>query len=431
MSSPDERAERSVAASDEPEVVVVRLTDDRAIVIGAPSGETRSRWGRMVADITTRELASLLRTLDPVMRAFIESRRLTGGLVELDHISRAMWSTAELITEEGGWIQATLRNRGQVARLMRIRPATGVAALSGGAAILGAIATQAQAVEMARDIKAIRQRVDDISEDLRDDRIGEVNSAVEQVDELVVMLRRHGRDGIEAGAIAISENELRKEVKKCLRRLRTAVTKLEQSKEHGSPRKAARSLSKETVKVVMLYLDLLGQLYAATVQLGLAQIALYYHEEKVDVARTRAKLITSSAGRVRTEIEDVLSRVDHLDESIRALFQPERWRRVPPVAAAPTLAYAARKLAGTKAIRVPGVPISPTAVVAVASVLPSVAAGANAWVQSSAEKELDKRLVQLKQASGRSFQSLEQATESLEVLRTLPEELARPGEPFH
>ncbi|ASW55761.1 hypothetical protein CIK06_18650 [Plantactinospora sp. KBS50] len=133
-------------------MIILSLTDDRAIMIDAPSGTTRSRWGRRVADFTTEELASLLRTLDPAMKSFIESRRLTGGLVELDHISRAMWSTAELITEEGGWIQATLRSRGQVARLMRIRPATGVAAATGGAAILGGIATQAQAAEMARHI---------------------------------------------------------------------------------------------------------------------------------------------------------------------------------------------------------------------------------------------------------------------------------------
>ncbi|ASW55760.1 hypothetical protein [Plantactinospora sp. KBS50] len=276
--------------------------------------------------------------------------------------------------------------------------------------------------------------MDDISKHLRDGQIGDVNSAVEQVEELVVILRHHGRDGVEPGAIPTLQNELRKAVKTCMEHLHTALTTLEHTKEHGSPRQAAKSLSKEAVEDVMLYLDLLGQLYAATAQLELAQIALYYHEGKVDVARTRAKLTTSSAGRVRTEIEDVLSRVDHLDESIRALFQPERWNRLPSAAAAaPAIAYAARKLAGAKVIRIAGlpIPVPPTAIAAVASALPTVVVSANAWLQYSAEKELDKRLMQLKQASSRSSRSLEQATESLEVLRTLPEELAGPGEPVH
>lgn len=101
-----------MAPSDEPEEIVVRVTEDRAVVIGAPSATKHSRWGRWVDDLTSFEWASLLRTLDPATRSFIESQRLTGRLVELDDISRAMWSTAEVITEEGGWIQATLRNRG-------------------------------------------------------------------------------------------------------------------------------------------------------------------------------------------------------------------------------------------------------------------------------------------------------------------------------
>jgi hypothetical protein len=115
---------------------------------------------------------------------------------------------------------------------------------------------------MARDIKAIRQRVGDISKDLRDEWIGDVNSAVEQVEQLVVMLRLHGRNGVEAGDIPVARNELRKAVMKLLEHLRTAITTLEHVKEQRSPRQAARSLSKEAVENVVLYLDLLGRVFA-------------------------------------------------------------------------------------------------------------------------------------------------------------------------
>lgn len=43
VSSPVEGAARSLAEG-EPEEIVVRVIDDRAIVIGAPSGAKRSRW---------------------------------------------------------------------------------------------------------------------------------------------------------------------------------------------------------------------------------------------------------------------------------------------------------------------------------------------------------------------------------------------------
>lgn len=114
------------------------------------------------------------------MKSFIEAQHLTGGLVEVDQASRAMWSTAKVVTEEGGWTQATLRNDlGQVVRLMRIRPATGVATMTHGAAILGAVAAQAQTAEMARKIEAIWQGVDDLYKHLQSDQIGAVENAVE------------------------------------------------------------------------------------------------------------------------------------------------------------------------------------------------------------------------------------------------------------
>jgi hypothetical protein len=424
-----------VSLRDEPEEVVVRVTDDRAIVIGAPSETKRSRWGRWVADLTPRELASLLRTLDPAMRAFIESQRLTGRLVELDRTSRAMWSTAEMIIEEDGWIQATLRNRGQFTRLMRIRPATGIAAMAGGVAIVGAIAAQAQAAEMARDIKAIRQRVDEIYKHLQSDQIGAVENAVEQVDDLVERLRDHGKDGVEASEIPIIRNALGDSTRKCMGHLKDAVTKLENANQE-SPRQAEKGVSKEAVEDVMLYLGLLEKLHAAKIQLELAQIALDYHEGKLDVVRTRTARFTKSTDEFRAEIEGVLGRLGQLDQNIRARFG-SRWKDAIWLPASGLAGTAARavvdEVAGTKVIRVrlPGasIPIPAKAIAAVGGALvPLGVGGVNAVVQRRAENKLDERLVQLTRASSKSSETMTQATESLEVLRTLTEELAGTGE---
>ena len=411
--------------SDEPEEIVVRLGDDQAIVIGPPSGTERSRWGRWAADLTTREVTSVLQALDPVMKSFVEARHLTGGLVEVDQTTRAMWSTAKVITEEGGWTQAALRNDlGQVVRLMRIRPATGVAATTHGAAILGAIAAQAQTAEMARNIEAIRQGVDDLYKYLQSDQIGAVENAVEQVDDLVERLRAHGKDGIEAGEVPVIKNGLGDARRKCLRHLKDAVTRLEND-DPSAPRQAEKSLSKGAVEEVTLYLDLLGQLYAARVQLGLAEIALDYLAGKADVARTRTEHITKSADRFRAEIDDVLGRIGHLNESIHARFRPALERVIRPThasGAAGIAAYTAvRKQAGTTGI--------PAIAAAVGGALLPLGAGVvDAVVQSSAEKKLDERLAQLTGAINRSSQTLDQAELSLEVHRTLAEELAAPGE---
>jgi hypothetical protein len=428
-----------VSLRDESEEIVVHVAEDRAVVIDAPSGMKRSRWGRRVADLTSSEWATLLRTLDPATRSFIESQRLTSHLVELDQTSRKMMRAAKVITEEGGWIQSTIRNdRGQAARLMRIRPATGVAAMSGGAAILGAIAAQAQTAEMARDIKAIRQRMDELYEHLQSDQISAVENAVEQVEELVARLRAHGKRGVKASDFSVIRNSLGDARRKCLNHLKDAVTRLENAKQ-GSPRKAEKSLSKEAVEEAMLYLDLLAKCYAATVQLGLAQIAFEYHKKKPDVARTLAERITKSTAELRAEIEDVHGRLGQLDESIRSQFRPASKKsknvNLPSAASgiiATTVSAAAKELAGKSVSlgRLRGTSISlPVNSAAVgAGVLFLGIGGVYAEAQSRAKKKLDERMGQLAGASDRSSQTIDQAAPSLELLRTLTEELAGPGE---
>ncbi|WP_432869294.1 hypothetical protein [Microbispora rosea] len=417
-----------MAPSDEPEEIVVRLTDDQAIVIGALSETKRSLWGRRISDLTHFELASLLRTLDPATRAFIETHRLTGRLVELDPISRAMWSTCKKVTEEGGWIQTTLRsNQGQFARGMRIRPITGVAAMSGGVAILGAIAAQAQTAEMARDIKVIRQRVDEIYEYLESGQISAVENAVEQVEDLVEWLRFHGKDGIEESAFSVIRDRLGEARHKCMRHLKDAVRKLEDAKQHGSPRKAERSLSKGVAEEVMLYLDLLGKLYAASIQFGLAQVAFEYHKGKLDVARTRAEHITKSNAKFRAEIEDVCGRLGQIDESVRARFGSVK-RRVwlPPVSG---VVMVAEKKVITLRLAGASVPISMSIVAGVGgALLAHIVQDVDAATQARAEKILEERLLRLTGASSRAVELIAQEAGSLEGLRTLTEELAGSGE---
>ncbi|MBC2902159.1 hypothetical protein [Streptomyces cupreus] len=420
-----------MSLSDESEEIVVRVAEDRAVVIGAPSETKRSRWGRWVADLTSGEWAALVRTLDPAVRSFIESQRLTARLVELDQTSREVMRVGKVITEGGGWIQSAIRSdRGRVTRLMRIRPATGVAAMSGGAAILGAIAAQAQTAEMARDIKAIRQGLDEIREHLRTDQTGAVENAVEQVEDLVARLRAHGERGVEASDFSVARNSLGDARHKCLHHLQDAVSRLENA-EQRSPRKAEKSLSEEAVEEAMLYLDLMAKCYAATVQFGLAEIAFEYHKKKPDVARTLAERITQSTAELRTEIEDVHGRLGRLDESIRAQFRPASKNVSLPSSAVDTV-IAATASATAKALAGKSVTLGRLRGTSISLPATSIAVGAGALLlgdavaQSRAVKKLDERLGQLAEASGRSSQTLHQAAPSLEMLRTLTEELAGP-----
>ncbi|KOU82514.1 MULTISPECIES: hypothetical protein [unclassified Streptomyces] len=100
-----------------------------------------------------------------------------------------------------------------MSRLLRVRGATAISALSGGTAVLGAIAAQAQAAEMAemaemaRDIKAIRQRVDELSQRLQSDQLGAVENVVEQVEDPVARLRAHGERGVEASDFSVIKNK--------------------------------------------------------------------------------------------------------------------------------------------------------------------------------------------------------------------------------
>jgi hypothetical protein len=425
-----------VSVPDEPQEIIVHITDDRAVVIGPPAETKDSRRGRQIAELADGEWAAVLRTLDPATRALVESRRLTGSLVELDETTRAMWPTARKIFEENGWVQANLRDdKGKISRLMRIRPASGVAALAGGAAVLSAVAAQAQAAQMAADIHAIRIRLTDLYKHLQNDRIGAAENVAEQISGLVLRLREHGVDGVDPSEFAVIRNSLGDARHKCLRHLGDSVVRLE-STELGSPRKAQKGLPDHTVQEVMLYLDLLGKIHFDTVRFELAQVAFYYHSGKIDLARTWSTRTTQAQAQLRAEIENACARIELLDASIRGLFQPTTehalgWAQKEHLSKAASAYATMSQVVNGKTVKIPGVPFRIPVAGATAAGVTALAVGTgaiNAVVQPRAQKKLDQRLRRLEEAGRRSLQTVDRAAPNLAILATLVDELAVPGE---
>lgn len=428
----------AVAPSDEleavePNEIVVHVTDDRAIVFAVATEMQHAHWGRLLAKLNAQELKSLLQKLDPAARAVIETKRLTSALVELHPTDREMFKSGfKAISEEGGWLQANFRDHGQVARLMRIRPAAGVAVMSGGALTLAAVAAQAQAAELARDIKAIGQRVDQLYRHLQDDQVGAVEHAIAQVEDLVGMLRARGNDGVSESDVSVIRHALGDARHKCMQHLKGAVEKLEDPNE-GSLRQAEQVLGKDAVEDVLLYLDLVGRLDAATVQFGLAQVAFDCYAGKPEVAQTRAEQITRRIDALRRETEDQCGRLGQLDESVRGQFLPW-WKRAGKEIAASagigTVAVAGRgvvqAVAPAAADAVKGSKIRAAAAVGFAGGI--IWRAMNTVQEVRARKPLEQRLAQLAEASSRSLEAPGETTASLDWLRVLTKELAAHGE---
>lgn len=432
----------------DPDEFILRVTDDRAIVFACPSPEQKSHWGRFIAIPTVAELNSLLVSLDPVARSVIEAKRLTGALVELHPADREMFATGfRAISEEGGWLQANFRNHGRVARLMRIRPATGVAMFSGGGLALAAIAAQAQAAEMTRSIKEIGLRVNALMEHLQDDQVGAAENAIEQVESLVEMLRAHGEDGVTEADIAVVRSALGDAIHKALQHLKRAVENLE-SMAQPPTREVEQVLSQQVVDDVVLYLNLSGRLQVTGVQFGLAQVAYEYHTGKPEVAKTRAERVRKSVDAHREEIEGVCGRLTRLHARLRAGSLPS-WER-----AAKEIAISAGQGAAVGAggglvvalgpsaaevIRGGDVEVSgneddrPNAVAAAGIGAATGFAGGLAWGTKNvvldvlAWKPVEERLVQLAAAGSHTLSVASQSKPALDWMRVVTEELAEPA----
>jgi hypothetical protein len=429
----------------EPDEILIRITDDRVIAFTAQRDDV-SAVGRWLAVPSARELKSVLRHLDPAARALIEAKRLTGALVELHPSDREMFKTGlKAIKEEGDWLQANFRNRGQVVRIMRIRPAAGLAVASGGAMALAAVAAQAQAAELTQDIKAIRQRVDQMYQHLQDDQIGAVEHAVQQVEDLVAMLRAHGSDGVDASRVSVVGNALGDASRKCVQHLKTAVANLENAG-GGSARHSEQILSESAVQDVMLYLDLAASLDVAAVQFGLAEVAFDCHLERPHVAKTRAEQITASIRASRLEVDELRGRLNRLDASVRAQVLPWWKHARNEIASKAGLGTAGGAAAGVAVAVGPDVAEAAAGAVAndgggkddragpnlgaaaafgaVAGLVGGIALGTrNAVNEVRAKKPLEARLSQLTEASSRYLEPPGETTPVLEWLNVLTEEL--------
>ncbi len=416
------------AVDEEIEEIVIRVTDDLAVVFTLPTGESRWRWGRWLPDLTGVEVRTVLQALDPAVRAFIEGRRLTGRLVEVDPLSRALLQSGYSgVAEAGGWMQSTLRDRGQFLRVIRIRPATALTTLAGGVSALAAVAAQVQAAEMARDLRAIRQEVEGVSRHLQDQQIGAGKAAVEQACELVDVIRRHGRDGVESGALTTLSNELRKSAEQCKAHLQTALEELEAAGRERSPFRAERRWSGAAVKRVELNLHLLTQLHATMIQLGLAQAALYLSEGNIPLAQTHAATVTGAAGKVRERIEDGFSRIERLDGQLRALFDPQRGSRILPVATSGVISGKSSTMQTSIPVPRTSFRIPSSALSTALTLLPPAYMGVNAIVQSNAEKKLDAQMRRLARTSDCIRGPVEAATRNIGVLQSLFAELGEPS----
>ena len=398
--------------------MIVELGGNKAIVFNGSRYVENSPWGRRISGLTPHEVASVARTMDAATKALIESRRMTGQLVELDGTSRAMLSTAKAVVEDGGWIQATLRDsQNQFARVMRIRPATALSAAVGVTGVLGSVAAQAQAAEMARDIKAIRQRTDEIYKHLQSDQIGSVENAVDQVESLITRLRAHGADGVDPGEVAVTKQDLGAQTRRCLRHLHDALARLEGAR-GCSLHQAEKVLSQETAEEVDLYISLLGELRATSVRLGLAQVALDCTAEKLDLVRTRIEQVTETADGLKSEIEAALERIGGLDGDLRRQFKPLQERfDLRPATATASLARAV----GRAVPRAGAELVGPVAAVGVI--------GVNAVVQHRAENKLNDRLRLLSDTCATSAQDLIKTDACLTVLRSITTELGYPNSP--
>jgi hypothetical protein len=430
--------------SDAPDEVVVYIAEGRALVIGRDTEEPRSRWGRWLdSRPSAAEFRTLLGRLDQATRAYVESQAWIGRYVELDPVSRAMWGNGfKSHTDADGWAQANLRNEdtNRYARLMRVRQVDGVAAVANATAIFGAMAAQAEAAELAQTLNLISLRVSEVAQHQKTDQVGAIENVLEQVTGLVLRLREHGLKAVHDSEFGTIRNSLGDARRKALGHLRDAVTTLEGVSE-ATPVDVEKALGEDGVATASLYIELLGQLQLATLQLELGQVAVYLLQGKPDVAATWTTHIAASTEQFRRELEVESGRIDRLDATIRGQFQSAWKHALQPgdrakeatVGTGLALGAAVKKLAGKKTFNIGAVSVPGDALVVGASAVgAAVGYGGtrihNAVVQPRAQKSVAASLQQLADREALSFSTMRQAQPSLELLRSVAGELTGASE---
>lgn len=315
---------RSVEAAER---VVIRVGATRIIELipeGANAG-AQSFKGHLIADLTSAEIATATNLAKGAVNGLIEARKYTGRLVELDPTSVEMLATAKKVVEKGGWVQGTLRgDSGQIARIIRIRPANFAQVASSGAGIIAGIAEQAQAAQLAADVRETLDRVKAVAEyHYVNDRARLVQLITDT--ERVIELTRAGTTDRTAADARELAHDLRHERQRILMQLETRLTSLPTT--FKSSRKAAKALDEETA-------GRLGELWAMA---NLAHAALAEAEHIVVANELRLgepEQAQALAARVAREFEEAETRLTAVDEQLDAVRAAaegtyrELWRRM-------------------------------------------------------------------------------------------------------
>lgn len=385
-------------SSEEPSALIIPISETQAVVLDArDDGQDLTPAGQK---LTASEVSRLANAMKSASDAYITAKRATGHLVEIDPQTRALLKTGTLITESGGWTQANVRNSaGHVVRIMRVRPASGVALLNPAAAVLGSVAAQAQTAEMAQDIQDILSRITQLQQSFANDRHGQVMAVVNEISHHVLIAREHGETEISDAAISTLRLKASHLFEANLLDLKSAVQAMTSTKRR-LPSGARKDLSEESIVNVQTSLDHAALLFASSAQLYALETSRLLAQGKPQVARTHLDELAEWRDQATVQLQQQLDALADLDQRTRALAKPF-WRRalllpssVPSAAAG--IGTAARAL-----------PIAAGRVLPVASAVGMVAGTAHAGRELLAQRTVDRHLDVLGTATEHSSDSMQ------------------------
>lgn len=319
--------------------VIIPISKTQGILL--ESGRVAvSKWKvKRKQGLTAHEVSRIAKSLEQGLQAVIESKKMTGRLVELDPTSAALLKTARKTKEAGGWIQTTLRtDRGTYLRVMRIRPSTAVGMINPAAAVLGAVASQAQTAELARDIKDTLDRVKSLQEHVANERHGDVRGLVQEISLQVAVARAHGADEIAESAITGCRLSAHQLLATTLKDLESGVAHLD-ARDSKRPSKARAHLTTNHAKDVEVALDDASLLLAACEQLYALEVARLFALGKHAVAQTTLDLMVEARDQAATRINTQLEILKEISDHTHGL-EKAFWRRtlgVPTTAGGATI----------------------------------------------------------------------------------------------
>lgn len=394
----------------QPETVIIPISDTQAVVLDShDTGEVASHTSAQ--RLTVTEVSRLATALQSASEAYITAQKAVGRLVEIDPQTLEMMKhAARTVTEQGGWTQGTVRNaRGQIVRIMRVRPVSGATLLNPAAAALGAVAAQAQTADMAKDVKEILAKVGQLQEFTANDRHGHVQSVVNEVAHHVRIAREHGDTEISDAAIAnlrLKANQLHESN---IRDLRSAISQLD-SKNRRLPTGAKKDLTDQNVDRVRVCLQHAALLYSSSAQLYALETSRLLANGKPQVADTHLDELVEWRDHVAVQLQEQLDRLGALDQHVRGLTKPA-WRRLLFVpAGAPGSAGVGIATAGRLAPAVAGV--GARALMAGPMLAATAAGGVHAFRQHRAEGSVAEQLERLVESVDQSADIMQQVVDA-------------------